>query len=63
MFLVFRRLHTQDEYAGSGIGLAIVKKIVERHGGHIRVESEAGEGARFLFTLPVAGGTDGEADA
>ena len=52
VFEIFRRLHTADEYPGSGIGLSICKKIVETHGGHIWVESVAGEGARFLFTLP-----------
>ena len=54
VFVIFQRLHGRDAYTGTGIGLALCKKIVEHHGGTIWIDNDYTDGTRFRFTLPVA---------
>jgi chemotaxis family two-component system sensor kinase Cph1 len=53
IFIIFKQLHSKKKYSGTGIGLALCKKIIETHGGQIWVDSKVGEGTSFYFTLPA----------
>ena len=58
LFIIFQRLHTRDQYPSAGIGLAVCKKIVERHGGRIWLDSQPGTGTTVSFTIPASEGDE-----
>ena len=60
VFIIFRRLHTRAEYSGNGIGLAISKKVIERHGGKLWIEAPPEPGSCFKFTLPAEPGSNAD---
>jgi len=63
VFSIFHRLHSEKDFEGSSVGLSIVQRIIERHGGRIAADAQAGKGSRFTFTLPMSASRGGDRES